>query len=74
MESQAAEYIGVYKCRLCGETFTEGHTGMALARATVLGLCSNPKSTAFPSMRNIHYCQNGGFGMADFQGWKKGDE
>ena len=70
----------VYKCRLCGEVFTDGNsrsrkaarTCMVYLHAGVVGI----EPTA-PSMTTTHTCGGsyfGSLGVADFQGWKEGPD
>ena len=64
----------VYKCRLCGEVFTDGtsrsrkaaRTCMVYLHAGVVGI----EPTA-PAMTTTHTCNLDDLGLADFQGWKK---
>lgn len=73
-----AEYTAVYKCRLCGEKFTSSSIKCSRAKAAgiilslAFGIDNNEPQD--PTMQNIHYCNNGGIGIADFQGWEVKDE
>lgn len=71
-----AEYKAVYKCRLCGELFEEGITGEGNAEAVNVALTvdenfynSNTHTSGHRHMP--HYCKDGSFGFADFQGFRK---
>lgn len=66
----------VYKCRLCGETYTNGcHTGETIAEGVMqymhAGLvCTEPQA---PAKTETHRCggsRAGCLGLADFQGWE----
>lgn len=71
-----AEHKAIYKCRLCGKTFEDCTAGeelaqmMTLALATV-GTTKYVKCNGDLHMHSIHYCEDGSFGLADFQGFKK---
>ena len=67
------EYRAVFKCRICGELFMGVVTGSrkTAERATLnasLGVSSIPMT---PHMYDIHYCEDGGIGIADFHGFMK---
>ena len=66
----------VYKCRLCGETYTNGaRTGVTIAESCMqyihAGLvCTLPQA---PAKTETHHCggpRAGCLGLADFQGWE----
>lgn len=65
----------VYKCRLCGEVFTDGtsrsrkaaRTCMVYLHAGVVGI-----EPAAPAMTTTHTCNLDDLGVADFQGWREG--
>jgi hypothetical protein len=67
----------VYKCRLCGETYTNGtHTGAKIAERCMIymhvGLVDTQPQA--PTKTDTHRCggsRAGCLGMADFQGWEK---
>lgn len=71
-------YQAIYKCRLCGEEFSDGETGERIANIVTQSLAvadstaANLKYTL--NIRNVHNCQDGSFGLADFQGFKKTEE
>lgn len=76
-----SEYVAVYKCRLCGKVFgrkgdemEEGNASHIINRLiseenTQLG--NNP---FFGHRYDNHVCEDGSFGFADFQGFKKVDK
>lgn len=66
----------LYKCRMCGEVFTDGNscsakrarTCMVYLHAGVVGI-----EPAAPAMTTTHTCggsRAGSLGLADFQGWE----
>ena len=66
------EYIGIYKCRLCGEVFVCGkpYTEDESLKKIV------KSSTIFPLFPHdkgytAHGCKDGSLGIADLQGFKK---
>lgn len=67
-------YQAIYKCRLCGEEFSNGETGENLAEIAT-ALLSTADSTRAKGcalfIRTVHNCQDSSFGLADFQGFKK---
>lgn len=72
MKETTEEYRAIYKCRLCGEVYESGCAGgrkIAMQAAISSCLCfqSFPQQ---PSMNEVHYCKNGDFGVADFQGFR----
>lgn len=67
----------VYKCRLCGETYTAGgNTDANVAEHVMLCMntgivCTVPLA---PRKTETHHCggpRAGCLGLADFQGWEK---
>ena len=66
-------YYGIYKCRLCGEQFTERATSTKevafdATMSTVLQTkASYPMS---PSIIEVHFCDDGSYGIGDFLGMK----
>lgn len=71
-----AEYKAIYKCRLCGEKFEDCTTGEDIAQAINLALAVLGHTQHVKIQRNMHrhaphYCKDGSFGFADFQGFKK---
>lgn len=71
-----AEYTAVYKCRLCGEKFTSVCLTGSRAKAAGIVIALAVDSIDYineplaPTMLYVHYCNNGGIGIADFQGWE----
>lgn len=70
------EYQAIYKCRLCGEIFTDSLISEEEDK------CMEKLETGKPIYRSIsgrndismfkpHLCKNGDNGMADFQGFRK---
>lgn len=73
---EKTEYKAIYKCRLCGEKFEDGTTGEAIAQAVNVAISVVGNTNHVKCVRNIyknttHYCKDGSFGFADFQGFKK---
>lgn len=69
----------IYKCRLCGEIFEDYTTGEELAQAINMALVVCGHTNHVKCARNLykytmHYCKDGSFGFADFQGFKKINE
>lgn len=73
------KYIAVYKCRLCGTTYSSGATtGKQVAECCMVelnaGICGTVPMA--PRMTDTHDCggeYEGSLGLADFQGWKAED-
>ncbi len=68
-------YKALFRCRLCGETFTtlEAGNGDAALRAALsasAGEVPDPQVPA-PALHDIHICARGGIGIADFLGFKE---
>ena len=69
----------VYKCRLCGETYTNGcHAGETIAESCMQHMHAGLVCTLLqaPAKTETHYCggpRDGCLGLADFQGWEKED-
>ena len=69
-------YKAIYKCRLCGETYSnETTTGREMATACMaelnVGICGTVALA--PTMTETHYCGGdhaASLGLADFQGWE----
>lgn len=70
-------YQAIYKCRLCGEKYegcvTKSET---LAMTFIYGIRNKEYFQPIASEIGIHKtechnCQNGSFGLADFQGFNK---
>lgn len=65
----------MYKCRLCGQTFTTVTTSEKIATLCMVemhaGICGTVAQA--PLMTTTHNCGGdhaGSLGLADFQGWK----
>lgn len=68
----------VYKCRLCGKRYFDGETNRSTAIAFIAGLTTNEyfeiDEQLGISRTDIHNCEDGSLGFADFQGFKKESE
>lgn len=70
------QYNAVYKCRLCGETYTSWATGdKKVAEACMVELTMGIRGTVplTPTLTETHDCGGdhaGSLGLADFQGWE----
>jgi len=66
------KYIGVYKCRLCGESFTYGKTYSAnrsiarVAMANAIPILFKNKTSGM-----VHCCKDGSIGICDLQGFSE---
>lgn len=61
----------VYKCRLCGKTYNESGTAnrnLALSVTTAASLGNVHTDAMAPTLTSVHNCQDGSFGISDFQG------
>lgn len=71
-------YSALFKCRLCGETFTASEAGgrKVAEKAAIFASIGKSSEPQAPTLHDIHICENGGIGIADFLGFKerKGDE
>lgn len=68
-----AEYRAVFKCRLCGGLYSSAGTKnkeLAIRETTYLCLGIPCKEPCAPGMTEVHTCEDGSFGIADFLGWK----
>ncbi len=68
-------YQAIYKCRLCGEEFSED---TCLIENKIIGIDFERKIIVDKNMgvyelliRNCHNCKDGSLGMVDFKGFKK---
>lgn len=69
------EYRAIFKCRLCGCIYTGGIAGRTTAAASATCACLGDRLIPqAPRMNEIHYCENGDIGIADFQGFKQMEE
>ena len=73
-----SEYVAVYKCRLCGETFTDSLISEEESEVCLMAFEKGKAHYPSRSGRNNiykhkgHYhCKDGSLGLADFQGFKK---
>lgn len=69
-------YLAIFKCRLCGETFCAKETGgreTALNAAIFASMGKLPEPNA-PTLNDIHSCEDGSIGIADFIGFKEGED
>ena len=75
-----ALYTTIYKCRLCGKTFSNSATtGREIAIRETMLLCFGGKSgdPQAPTMTHPHFCNNyetGNIGIADFVGFIEENE
>lgn len=67
-------YSALFKCRLCGETFITAGTGdrKTAEKAAIFAAIGEPPEPNGPTLHDIHICENGGIGIADFLGFKEG--
>lgn len=71
-------YQAIYKCRLCGEVISQGNIegkDMELLISTMIN-CGTTIGVTKPKAfwkESSHNCQDGSFGLADFQGFKKSE-
>lgn len=70
-------YRVIYKCRLCGEEYMAGATGDGnIAADCINKIVKRGYFCAFGENKglckeNFHCCEDGSFGISDFQGFKK---
>lgn len=60
-------YISIYKCRMCGETFTETN----LDEIELKYVFHKMSDVCFGFKNTRHVCKDGSIGYADFVGFKK---
>lgn len=68
-----ATYQTIFKCRLCGELFESVATGSEeIALDTIMDACLGIESEVIqaPYLNKVHFCADGSYGVADFQGYK----
>lgn len=68
------EYHAIYKCRLCGEEYSNirtGNTDLAMQSVIMLTITGNPIEAQSPTMTKIHVCDDKSYGLSDFCGYKK---
>lgn len=70
------QYQAIYKCRMCGE-----YDFGCKAGEIIVIRCMHQVTKGFdsrellcPSITEMHYCEDGSYGLADFQGFKKVDD
>lgn len=66
-------YTAMYKCRLCGETHSKCATGnknKAMACTVGAALDTKVDEPLAPTLISFHFCENGSFGISDFQGFE----
>lgn len=66
-------YKAIYKCRLCGRIESDCVTGSeAIVNRCMQDVVNgiDSKQTLFSGKYNIHFCNDGSFGLSDFQGFK----
>ena len=66
-------YSALFKCRLCGETFIAAEAGgrKAAERAAIYASMGKVSEEQAPDLHDIHICEDGGIGIADFLGFKE---
>lgn len=67
------KYMQTYKCRLCDEVFYDAGTeNRSVAMAdTFATICGRKMSAQSSVMNTVHFCKNGGVGVADFIGYSE---
>jgi len=67
------EFHSIYKCRLCGKEYASGCTrNKTIALNSMIGASQNiPLVVQQPTLTDTHYCDDGSYGIADFQGFRK---
>lgn len=67
-------YNGIYKCRLCGESYIRCSTVSSdVVIKHFIGLETDKKSIQQVTLTNMHVCKDGSYGLGIFQGFKKVD-
>lgn len=69
-------FKATYKCRLCGQEYTDGETeeniaSIATCEIAVRGCTQHGNGTFGVHRYNSHHCEDGSCGMADFMGFRK---
>lgn len=68
----------IYKCRLCGERYTEFHAGRKTAFDFTYAFTESnvylTESQVKVRAASVHKCKDGSIGFADFQGFKEEDD
>lgn len=65
------EYRGIYKCRLCGEEYTNGITGMEIAMQETAMIACGGSGKYDTHLHGTHNCDDGSYGLSDFYGFRK---
>lgn len=68
------KYKAIYKCRLCGETFSCGGElaeDKAIKKISLMGAMPIPFFCKFDNGKMPHGCKNGSIGIGDLQGFGK---
>lgn len=70
------KYKAIYKCRLCGETFSfscggEFSEDKLVKKISLMGAMPIPFFWKWDNGREPHGCANGSVGVADLQGFEK---
>lgn len=68
-------YYGIYKCRLCKETYKSCATGSSdIVVKQFIGINTPMKQLQQVDLTDMHSCKDGSFGLSDFQGFAKTEE
>ena len=67
-------YFAVFKCRLCEKKFVDCMCNKETAEKAIY-FCGSGFDLSGLDLNSLkkHQCENGGIGLADFQGFKKVD-
>lgn len=68
------EYQAIYKCRLCGEEYGSARTSAKIARSETAMIVVDGLGIYGTRLHSMHNCNDGSYGMADFQGFRKVDK
>lgn len=71
-----SEYRAIYKCRMCGEEYSDAVSGEMVAMALTVALTVNDSTEHVRCngklrRHGIHYCKDDSFGFSDFIGMRK---
>lgn len=69
-----SEYRAIYKCRLCGEEYGSGYTGAAVSMSEISKITVDGVGIRGTRLYSIHICDDGSYGLSDFQGFRKVEE
>lgn len=67
----SVEYVATFQCRLCKQAFETARTGADIAYIAMTELVAGFPTQKTVQMTDVHSCNDGSFGMADFIGFKK---